>query len=182
MRDFGDIAMGKGAMREDIPTAPMGTGTRIRLWLIFNLYLFVAAGLALALGGLAFFVPGWLAVPMGLGVLPLGQLAWSIGAKHHKKLRAVGRAMTRIEHGTFEPGQVVRYCGDPCSRLVAHEILRRAGYGRAERRRIVQEGTTANREADRQLVLVDRARGVLVEVNGARVETHQLEGWEGGGR
>ena len=176
MRELGSFGAAN-EVREEIPEAPLGRGGRIRLWLRYNLYMFLlVAGIGLVVGLAALGdVPWWLWVPVGLGAVGVGRFAWTIPARHPRKLRATRRAQTRILRGTFRTEQVVKYCGDPCSRLVATEILRRAGVAGPERRRVLRDGARQAQEEARQLVLVDRSRGLLVTVDGSTVHTQRLE-------
>jgi hypothetical protein len=144
----------------------------VRLWLSYQRYaialvlapaaLVVAAAVALpwwAAGALGL-AASW---PMGFGLIVLRR--WS------RKLRATHLADRRIAAGRFRATSLRPYCGDPCFRVVAHEILRRAGWPRDERRRLVASlrGELA-RERELSFV-VDHARGVIVTVvDGRRVE------------
>ena len=68
-------------------------------------------------------------VPFKFGVTVL--------ARWPRKLRATRIAELRIRSGRFAPASVRPYCGDPCFRVVAREILRRGGVSRADRRDLI---------------------------------------------
>jgi hypothetical protein len=145
---------------------------RARLFVSYQRYgaLLVLGPIALV-AGLATIAPWWLAA--GLAALALWPLSFGVTVlgRWPKKLRATIVADRRIAAGRFRPASVRAYCGDPCFRLVAHEILRRAGAPRAERRRLVA-GFRAELERERDtLFVVDHARGVVITVvDGRRTE------------
>ena len=61
------------------------------------------------------------------------------------------------------------FCGDPCFRVVANEILSRAGLGLTERMRIIRRLAVEKRNQPEYVVLVDRTNGVTVRVDGTQV-------------
>jgi hypothetical protein len=82
-------------------------------------------------------------------------------ARWPRKLRATWIAQRRIDAGRFSPRSIRGFCGDPCFRVVAHEILRRAGVPRAERRRIVHQYREELRRDRSTLVIVDHLAGTV---------------------
>ena len=152
-------------MKASLPAlAPLA---RVRLWLSYQRYAFVLiGGAALAIAALVHAAPWWLAAPGALlALVPLcfGVTVW---ARFPRKLRATRIALARIGSGRFQPTAVRAYCGDPCFRVVADEILRRAGHDRAARRALIArfKGELA---AERDtLVFVDHARGVVMTFDG----------------
>lgn len=154
----------------------MTAARRVRLWLSYQRY-----GIVLTLGSLAtialaaWLAPWWLAVAVGLVAL------WPIGfgvivlRRWPRKLRATLVAEHRLAAGRFRPAQVRPYCGDPCFRVVAGEILGRAGTAPAERRALIA-AYRAELERERDIVvMIDHSRGVIVTVEQGRV-TEQLLG------
>ena len=140
---------------------------RLRLWLSYQRYglALVSGGPALVVG-VAWLAPWWLAAVVALPALaPIG-FGVQVLARWPRKLRATEVAIARQRAGRFRDDSVRGYCGDPCFRVVADEILRRAGRGRAERAaRIAEFREQVRREGD-MLILVDRVGGTVVTVTG----------------
>lgn len=163
---------------EMLPEVSLAATTRALLWLSYNRYFFLlvlaaAALLALPLVPVRGSYWAWfVTAPAALVVL---NFAVTIPAKHHRKLRATKRSLARLSLGTFKPEGVAKYCGDPCSRVLADQVLKQAGVARKERRRLISEYARQAEERSGQLLIVDRARGVLVTVDGSTVTTQSLE-------
>jgi len=143
-----------------------------RLWLSYQRYAFVLGGLAGGVvAGVALYDPAawylWLvaAVP----VVKLLQLTAEVAGRWQRKLRATALAARRLETGRFKPQFVENYCGDPCFRVVAREILCRAGIDRAERRRLIREYTGRAKARSDVILMVNRDAGVQVRVSGGRI-------------
>lgn len=150
----------------------LGRLARARLWLSYQRY-----GLLLCGGGVA--LPAtvallwprlfWLWAPLALLVLkPIGFGVTVLG-RWPKKLRATLIAEHRMQRGRFRPASVKSYCGDPCFRLVAREILTRAGMPAAERRALVARLRAEHEQSSRVLLLVDHATGTVFTVQGDQV-------------
>lgn len=129
--------------------ASFGRVELVRLWLSYQRYAFLLAALALALvAAVAVWMPtrwyAWLiAVPVAGRI---AVFAWQVYRRWPRKLRATALATLRIASGRFAPRSVRGYCGDPCFRVVANEILRRAGLPRAERRGLIGQFAREARE------------------------------------
>jgi hypothetical protein len=153
---------------------PFRRGERIRLWLSYQRYALLLAALAAALtGALVLASPAWYlwaaAVPP---LLALVVFAARIGGQLPRKLRATALASRRIASGRFRPHALRGYCGDPCYRVVAREILVRAGVPAAERRALIRR-YAAEQHAPAFLLLHDptRATPVVVVTGGAAFAT-----------
>ncbi len=92
-----------------------------------------------------------------------------VGRKWPRKLRATTLATRRIEQGRFSVKTVERYCEDPCFRVVAAEILTRAGLPRSERNRIIQNFSDEARKPA-FIVFVNPAAPDTIRVEGALFE------------
>ncbi len=143
------------------------------LWLSYQRYSFVLAGSAVLLPvGLMWLLPGYWFL-WGLPALLVSSkfvfYAVMVYRRWPRKLRATMVATRRIASGGFEPDSVLPFCGDPCFRLVASEILRRAGLGLAERVRIIRRLAVEKRNQPEYVVLVDRTNGVTVRVEGTQI-------------
>ncbi len=108
-------------------------------WLLWLVTMMVCAAVALKL--------------MGFAVYILGR--WP------QKLRATIIAQYRINTGRFSPDSLQNYCGDPCFRLVADEILQRAAIPADERQRLIGELRTRHERASQTLLFVDRERDTV---------------------
>lgn len=134
----------------------------LRLWLSYQRYAFLLLGApALAVAALVAWTSPWWWVPAGVvAILPV-KFGVTVFARWPRKLRATWLASRRIEAGRFSPRSIRGYCGDPCFRIVAHEILRRAGMPRAERRRLVSQYREELRRDRSTLVIVDHLAGTV---------------------
>lgn len=106
-------------------------------------------------------------------------IAHEIGGRWARKVRATRLADRRIAAGRFEARMVGRYCGDPCFRVVAREILRRAGIDAAERRRLIRRYAAEEAERGRTLIFADASGAVRFEVDGRTIR--RLSQSSGGG-
>jgi len=152
---------------------------RTRLWLSYHRYaLLLCAGAAASVALPIVVAPTtwWIWVPcIGLAVA-LGVFARDIFLRGDRKREATDRLTERIEAGTFEPDAVRHLCGDPCSRVVANEVLARAGMGRAERARYLRQFAIEERERGGMLVFADQANGVVFVVDGNTVRRTTIGG------
>lgn len=150
---------------------------RLRLWCSYQRYAVLMAGAPTAVvAALGVAWPGawWLWGPAALGALKMYGFAAEIYGRWPRKVRATMLADRRIAAGRFRPEMVQRYCGDPCFRVVAREILRRAGVPRAERRALMARYAEAEAERGRTLVLINRHDGVLFQMDGHSVRRQDL--------
>ena len=104
-----------------------------------------------------------------LAALPcvwIGGFAITVLRRFPRKLRLTAIADRRIAQGRFSPRSVAGYCEDPCFRVVAHEVLRRAGLPAAERRELVKQLTAQASANANGLVLFDHERGTVTRLDG----------------
>jgi hypothetical protein len=144
-----------------------------RLWLSYERYAFCLLACAAApIIGIAVVAPAvwWLWLLALVPVLKLLEFAREVHHRLPRKLRATIAAQRRIERGRFSPELVEGWCADPCFRVVAREVLARAGIPRAERRRLIKELAERARSRSDVVVFVDRERGVQVRVSGSEIE------------
>lgn len=153
---------------------PLPTLTRVRLWLGYQRYGFVLVGAPVAaVAAAAVLTPWYVALLVALAGLAPARFGVEVLSRWPRKLRATRVAFARIEAGRFSPRAVKPYCGDPCFRLVADEVLARAGTPAAERRRLIRQyGAQLRRERD-VLVLVDHVNGTVLTLGGEPDETQQ---------
>ena len=145
----------------------MTAWTRARLWLRYQRYAFVLVGAPLTWVALAIaFAPWWLVGIAVLAAIAPVRFGVIVAARWPRKLRATYLARARIERGSFAPSSIKNYCGDPCFRLVADEILTYAAIARSERHRIIHEYREQLRLEDSMLVLVDHVRGTVTMIGG----------------
>lgn len=119
-----------------------GTVELARLWLSYQRYALLLFALAAApIAAMVTLAPAsWLWWPLAAAPsLAAAVFASSVYRRWPRKLRATALAARRIESGRFAPRRLREYCGDPCFRVVAAEILTRAGYSRRERDQMIRE-------------------------------------------
>lgn len=151
----------------DAPRAPaaMTSLTRARLWLSYQRYaLLVSIGSVGAVAAALATMPAawWLWGPLVVLCLPAFALAHHINRGFRAKMVTTHRGLRQIRLGTFEPGSVQRLCGDPCSRLVASELVARHGQlSWSERRTLISKLTVLEQEASKTLLIMDRTNGKI---------------------
>jgi len=142
----------------------LSAARRARLWLSYQRYALVTlAGAAATVAAAVVALPWWLWLPLAaVSAVPV-RFAAHVLASWPRKLRATRIAEHRIRAGRFAPVQVQSFCGDPCFRVVAAEILARAGIGDDERRGLI---AAYRRDAEKRdvLLLVDHTTGLVVTV------------------
>jgi hypothetical protein len=149
-----------------------GRAELLRLWLSYQRYALLLAALAVALpAAAATWTPQrwyvWLVViPVAWKI---AAFAWQVSSRWPRKLRATALATRRIAAGRFHPRSVRGYCGDPCFRVVANEVLRRAGISRARRRELI--GAFAEKEREPAfLVVVNPDSDTPVQLRGSMID------------
>ena len=121
---------------------------------------------ALVLVVAAAYAPWWAVLLVGLaGIAPV-RFGIEVLGRWPRKLRATRLQLARIAAGTFAPDAVRSYCGDPCFRVVAREVLARAGVPRRERAELVRRFADDARRAGRVAVLFDHVRGTAIMLGG----------------
>ncbi|MCX4243084.1 hypothetical protein [Paraliomyxa miuraensis] len=140
----------------------------VLLWLSYQRYallgLAAIAGLGLGAVALEHAFWAWLGVVLvTAALLPLVVHVWR---EFPRKWRATQLATRRIAAGTFRPVALEGYCGDPCWRVVAAEILRRTGMPRARRRELLAQLRAQHEAKSHALLIVDHQRGTLLRVEG----------------
>lgn len=136
---------------------PLSRATRARLWISYQRYaavLLLAPLAALALA--AWLTPWWVTALLVLPALAPLRFSLSVAARWPRKLRATQVALWRQRQGQFSPASVRGSCGDPCFRVVAAEILARAGLDRRARRRLIRQFAAELRAEDRLTFVFDR--------------------------
>jgi hypothetical protein len=140
---------------------------RARLWLRYQRYAFVLVGVPTVLVTLAaIMLPWWAALLLGLCAIAPVRFGVEVWFRYPRKIRATRVALARIQAGSFHHASIKRHCGDPCFRLVADEILARAGMPRAERRLVISMYREQLNKEDSMLVLVDHVRGTVITLGG----------------
>ncbi len=155
----------------------LGPIERARLWVSYQRYAFLMAGVPLA-ATLAVAVrwPGawWAWAPMVALTLKLWAFAATIWQRWPYKRVATLRFQRQIDAGRFTPDSLRSFCDDPCFRVVAREVARRAGIRGAAQRALLRRLTAEQADRGRQLILVDRAQGVVFQVDGRGVQRRSL--------
>jgi len=105
----------------------------------------------------------WLVVaPISLKMM---LFAREIGGRLKRKLRATTVGLRRIESGSFEPRMVQSYCTDPCFRVVAHTLLRRAGFSTQERRHLIRRYTAELKREQSKTYIFNASQGTTTEID-----------------
>jgi hypothetical protein len=140
---------------------------RVQLWLRYQRYAFVLVAVPTAIVTLAaIMLPWWAALLLGLCAIAPVRFGVEVWFRYPRKVRATRVAIARIQSGSFHHASIKRHCGDPCFRLVADEILARAGMPRAERRLVISRYREQLNKEDSMLVLVDHVRGTVITLGG----------------
>lgn len=149
-----------------------GAPERVRLWLSYQRYALLMGGLPLGVwAAIALAAPGawWAWGPLAFVALWFLRQAVDIYRRFPRKMRATLLADRRIATGRFRPRTIRRYCGDPCYRVVAREILRRAGTPPAERRRLIETYAAEEAERGHTLVFARPDGSVQIHVDGKSI-------------
>lgn len=149
--------------RQRLRLPALSAGARLRLWISYQRYaaLLLVAPLG-ALAAAAWLLPWWVAAALAVPAIAPLRFALEVARRWPRKLHATQLAIHRQAQGRFAPASVRACCGDPCFRVVAAEILRRAGLPRGERRRLIAQLAAELRAADRFVVYFDhRLHGPL---------------------
>jgi len=145
----------------------VGSIERVRLWLRFQRYGLLLVGAPLVAVVVAVrAMPWWVAMFVGIVGLAPARFGVEVLSRWPKKLRALRIGIARIRAQRFTVTSIKPYCGDPCFRVVADELLRRAGEPRAARRDAIRRYANDLREQERMLVLVDHVRGTVPTIGG----------------
>jgi hypothetical protein len=121
--------------------SPFSRRERFTLWWSYQRYaLLLAAGAVAIVAAIAAFAPGvwWLWLAAAVPVVRLAGYAREVHERYPRKLRATVLAVRRMDAGRFRARSLAPYCGDPCFRVVAREILRRARFSSVESRRLIR--------------------------------------------
>jgi hypothetical protein len=156
----------------------------VRLYLSYQRYAILLLGLGLALLAAPVLLGPtrwWLWLLAAAGAAPVIGFAVVITGRYPRKLRATLGQYRRIADGSFDPDRLERYTSDPCSRVVAHEVLRSAGHGWSARRARVRQLARRYREHGEGLVLIDRTNGIVYHYDGVTTSRTTLTPAEQGG-
>ncbi len=138
----------------------------------YNRYALLILLLSLAIPATLFLFFAWYFwVPAALVALRALYWAWHIARQYPKKLHITKKYLLAQRNGTFQTPDIVKYCGDPCYRVVAHHVLASAKVPAPQRRRLVGEYVEQAHNLAHALVFVDREKGrVVTIINGVKTE------------
>ena len=140
-----------------------------RLWLSYQRYGFLLVGASVAtVGAVIVLLPThyWMWALAGLVVAAPASFGFTVLRRWPRKLRATLVAEHRIRTGRFRPESVRAYCGDPCFRVVAREILQRAGVPPCQRETLIRRLRHEFEAAENIVMFVDRQQGTVVIIDG----------------
>jgi hypothetical protein len=153
--------------------SPFSRRERARLWLSYQRYAMLGAGGVTAmLGGVAAlgmaWTWGWAAlIVAGPLSLSLGRFSVEVLRAHPRKLRATWAHQRRIDGQRFSPAAIKTYCGDPCWRVVADEVLTRAGIPAGSRRELIRQFRAELDDENNSTVIVDHTTGTIRRISAA---------------
>jgi hypothetical protein len=146
---------------------PIGAIGLVRLWLSYQRYACLLLGVPAAVVALAIaYAPWWAVIVAGVVALAPVRFGLEVLGRWRRKLRVTRVGLARIAGGTFTPQSIRSYCGDPCFRVVASELLVRAGVARAERRALLRKFSDEQRAERGIVILVDHVRGTVFTLGG----------------
>jgi hypothetical protein len=142
------------------------------LFLSYNRYALAIVLLSLTIPTALFVFFRWYFwVPAALAALRALYWARHIARQYPKKLHITKKMLLAQRNHTFQNPDIVKYCGDPCYRVVAHHVLAAAQVPAPERRRLVRNYVEQAHDLAHALVFVDRERGrVVTIINGVKTE------------
>jgi hypothetical protein len=104
--------------------------------------------------------------PLLLAALPLGSFCAGVSSRLTEKMRITAVAQRRIDAGRFEPEMVQDFCGDPCFRVMAREVLRRSGLDRKQAAALVSHYRGILDEESGQTLIIDHTQGRVFKIEG----------------
>ncbi|MGE5185523.1 MAG: hypothetical protein ACM31C_25845 [Acidobacteriota bacterium] len=153
-------------MRVRLPA--LGALATLRLFVSYQRYGFLLVGAPVAAFALAAaYAPWWLAAIVALAGIAPARFGIDVLLRWPRKLRATRLGLARMQHGSFAPASVRRYCSDPCFKVVARELLARAGVPPGERRALVRRFADEVRRERDFVVLVDHVNGTVTTLGGS---------------
>ncbi len=145
----------------------LGILATARLFASYQRYGALLVGVpVLAVALAAAYAPWWACALVGLAGIAPARFGVEVLLRWPRKLRATRVGLARVQHGSFSPASVRRYCGDPCYRVVARELLVRAGVPRPERRALIRRFADELRREGELVVLVDHVNGTVTTIGG----------------
>ncbi len=137
-------------------------------FLSYNRYAILITTLSVVLPGAAlWFFPWYVWIPVTLVALRSLLWAWQIARQYPKKLHITKKQLLALRNGSFQNEAIVRYCGDPCYRVVAHHVLAQALVPASERRKLVRENIEKAQSLSHAMVFVDHEhKNVVTVING----------------
>ena len=143
---------------------------RLRLVASYQRYAVLLLAVAAALLFAANWVDAWWAWAVAvIGAVKLVAFMVEIAARLPDKIRLTAVAQRRINAGRFRPSHVRNHCGDPCFRVVAHEILRRAGTPAGQRRRLIARFSSEVHAESHETYVFDHRQGQVFRSEGERL-------------
>ena len=110
----------------------------------------------------------------GISGLSLMGLGIRIMAQTGKKMAIARRAQDQISEGVFEPSSMMKYCTDPCWRVVVSDVLKEANIPTKKRRALIKAFSKDAVEASKMLILVNRHDNLVYTLDGSTIEASPL--------
>lgn len=138
----------------------------------YNRYALLIIFVSLSIVAISFWLSRWY-VWLPVTLLALRALYWAghIMRQFPKKLHITKKFLFAQKMGTFVPEDVVKYCADPCYRVVARHALTTGGVTRQQQNRLMREYTMRAHDLAHAFVIVDpEKKRVLTFVGGVLTE------------
>lgn len=152
----------------------MVSANTIYLWLSYQRYailIFIVSASLSAAMFLTDVVPWFVTLPVVLISLYLFSVSVQVGSTIRKKMVLTRRTIQQIERRSFNPEGLMKYCTDPCWRVVVNHNLSLAGVPSIQRRELIREWTALANERQQQLVFVSQDGSVVHTYQNERLTT-----------
>ncbi|MBN2722588.1 MAG: hypothetical protein JXR95_00795 [Deltaproteobacteria bacterium] len=159
-----------------------GFPKKLKLYFSFNryAYLLLISGILLPLSSLIL-KPAWWWLTLLLLFPAIWMIKWAyfIHSQTSKKFHILKKQMFEHSESGGELSPLSKYCGDPCYRVVADEILIQRNVGFFERRKIIRKNTRIARSENNFSFAVDFKNHVVYRSDGQTTEKFKFNEEQG---
>jgi hypothetical protein len=150
---------------------------KLMLYFSFNRYTYlILAGTFAVIFPIILFLFSWwwLWVPLCLIGLWFLKFSFNIHAQTSKKFHITKKWIFNIKHENAEMDEMIKYCEDPCYRVVAKEILIQKGIGSKERKKIINDYKEEAIKRNKMIIIVDKKNGVIYKTVDGKLEKSKI--------
>jgi hypothetical protein len=154
------------------------------LFLSFQRYVLLILAISTVPFGLTCYLfgfNGWALCAYAPVFLILNFFASRIASQWPLKILVVKRAYAHLSREQFRPERYVKYCDDPCWRVVVNHILKKAGFKAMTRREMLASYRQRASDMSSMVVLVNREKGFVQTITNGQVQTTALASKTGAG-